>query len=158
MKQGFSNMAQKQIANWYTEEPLHFQEWENTKEQIKFEGNADTVGEIRQSWGKRVRKKKLDKWQNDSWILYQDNEPVDNALSVKLCCEKMSDPILDHSPCLLEFLPWDCIPFSNVNSALKGTHYRCVEEAKPKTAKMLKTVKMETQIQWCKDRKVGWLG
>jgi hypothetical protein len=45
-----------------------------------------------------VRRKRPEMWKNGSWILYLDNAPAHNALSVKLFLAKHKIPVLEHPP------------------------------------------------------------
>jgi hypothetical protein len=46
----------------------------------------------------RVRKKRLELWQNKSWILHQDNVPAHNAFAVKQFLANKCIPMLEHTP------------------------------------------------------------
>ncbi|KAL4131067.1 hypothetical protein QTP88_008418 [Uroleucon formosanum] len=80
----------------------------------------------------RVRRKRPELWENDSWILHQDNAPAHSALSVKRFLAKNRTPVLQHPPYLPDLAPCDFWLFPKLKSALKGTHFESVEAVKTK--------------------------
>jgi len=96
----------------------------------------------------RVRRKRPELWENDSWILHQDNAPAHSALSVKRFLAKNRTPVLQHPPYSPDLAPCDFWLFPKLKSALKGTHFESVEAVKTKTTEVLKTLQ-EKDFQHC---------
>jgi len=61
--------------------------WTNCKSTLLFTSIDCTLG-------KRVRRKRPELWENDSWILHRDDAPAHNALSVKRFLAKNRTPVL----------------------------------------------------------------
>jgi hypothetical protein len=57
-------------------------------------------------------------------------------------------PVLDHPPYSPDLAPCDFYLFPKVKSALRGTHFQCVEEVKAKTAELLNRVTAD-DLQHC---------
>lgn len=53
----------------------------------------------------RVRRKRPELWENDSWILHRDNAPAHNALSVKRFLTKYRTSVLQHTLILPPYSP-----------------------------------------------------
>jgi len=96
----------------------------------------------------RVRRKRPELWENDSWILHQDNAPAHSALSVKRFLAKNRTPVLQHPPYLPDLAPCNFWLFPKLKSALKGTHFESVEAVKTKATEVLKTLQ-EKDFQHC---------
>ncbi|KAL4089073.1 hypothetical protein QTP88_024146 [Uroleucon formosanum] len=80
----------------------------------------------------RVRRKRPELWENDSWFLHQDNAPAHSALSVKRFLAKNRTPVLQQPPYSPDLAPCDFWLFPKLKSALKGTHFESVEVVKTK--------------------------
>lgn len=93
-----------------------------------------------------VRKRRPDLWENNSWLLHQDNAPAHNAISVRQFLANKRITVLEHSPYFLDLAPCDFYLFPKVKSALKGTHFKSVGQGK--TADLLKKVTLE-DLQHC---------
>ncbi|KAL4154057.1 hypothetical protein QTP88_001890 [Uroleucon formosanum] len=96
----------------------------------------------------RVRRKRPELWENDSWILHQDNAPAHSALSVKRFLAKNRTPVLQHPPYSPDLAPCDFWLFPKLKSALKGTHFESVEAVKTKATEVLKALQ-EKDFQHC---------
>ncbi|KAL4113365.1 hypothetical protein QTP88_016997 [Uroleucon formosanum] len=96
----------------------------------------------------RVRRKQPELWENDSWILHQDNAPAHSALSVKRFLAKNRTPVLQHPPYSPDLAPCDFWLFPKLKSALKGTHFESVEAVKTKATEVLKALQ-EKDFQHC---------
>jgi hypothetical protein len=46
----------------------------------------------------QVRRKRPEMWKKGSWILHNDNVPVQNALSVKTFMARHKIPVLEYHP------------------------------------------------------------
>jgi hypothetical protein len=74
-----------------------------------------------------VSKKGPELWKK--WILHQDNAPAHNALAVKQFLTDKCIPVLEPPlPNFVGFTPCDFYLFSKLKSALKGTHFKSVDE------------------------------
>ncbi|KAL4098417.1 hypothetical protein QTP88_023036 [Uroleucon formosanum] len=96
----------------------------------------------------RVRRKRPELWENDSWFLHQDNAPAHSALSVKRFLAKNRTPVLQHPPYSPDLAPCDFWLFPKLKSALKGTHFGSVEVVKTKATEVLKALQ-EKDFQHC---------
>lgn len=119
-------------------------EWVPEGQTVNQKYYIDTLIKLRE----KIRKKRPDSWKNDSWILHQDNAPAHNALSVKQFLADKRIPVLEHPPYSPDLAPCDFYLFPKVKSALKGRHFRSVEEVKAETAKLLKALTPE-DLQHC---------
>ncbi|KAE9521254.1 hypothetical protein AGLY_018346 [Aphis glycines] len=81
----------------------------------------------------RVRRKRPELWENDSWIFHQDNAPAH---------------MLQHPPYSPDLAPCDFWLFPKLKSALKDTHFESVEAVKTKATEVLKTLQ-EKDFQHC---------
>lgn len=96
----------------------------------------------------RVRKKRPDLWKSNTWMLHQDNAPAHTALSVKKFLADKRIPVLEHPPYSPDLAPCDFFLFPKVKCALKGTHFRSVDEVKAETAQLLKGLGVD-ELQHC---------
>jgi len=55
----------------------------------------------------QVRRRRPKMWKNGSWVLYQDNAPAHNALSVKMFLMKPKITVLEHPPYSPDLAPCD---------------------------------------------------
>jgi len=98
---------------------------------------------------KRVRRKRPKLWENNSWMLHQDNTPAHNALSVKQFLAENRTPVLQHPPLFARSRFFWLFP--KLKSVLKGTHFESVEGVKTKSTEALKTLQ-EKDFPHCFDR------
>lgn len=96
----------------------------------------------------RVRKKRPGLRKDNVWILHQDNAPAHNAFSVKQFLANKRIPVLEHPPYSPDLAPCDFYLLLKIKTALKGTHFRSVEEVKTKAADLLKDLTSE-ELQHC---------
>jgi hypothetical protein len=96
----------------------------------------------------RVRRKRPELWENDSWILHRDNALAHSALSVKQFLAKNRTQMLQHPPYSPNLAPCDFCLFPKLKNALKGTHFESVEAVKTKATEVLKTLQ-EKDFQHC---------
>jgi len=86
-------------------------------------------------------------WQNDSWILHQDNVPAHNALSVKAVSGQKSNASVI-TPLFIRQISLHVWQFPKLKSALNGTHFESVEAIKIKSTEVLKALR-EKDFQYC---------
>jgi hypothetical protein len=75
-----------------------------------------------------VRKKGLELWKKESWILDQYHATANNALAVKQFLADKCIPVLQHTLYSPDFAPSEFYLFPKVKSVLKGAHFMSVHE------------------------------
>lgn len=88
----------------------------------------------------KVKMERSDLWNNNSWILHQDNEPEHSVLSVKPFLADKHITVFGHLLYSPDIAPCNFFIFPKVKCALKGTYSQSVDEVKAKTANLLKRV------------------
>jgi hypothetical protein len=87
-------------------------------------------------------------WKKKSWILHQDIAPAYNALAMKQFLADKCIAMLEPPPHSSDLAPCDFYLFPKVKNALKGTHFRSVDEMKSKTADLLNRASAD-DLQHC---------
>jgi len=100
----------------------------------------------------RVRKKRPDLWQNQSWVLHHDNAPSHTAIIVKQFLARTSTTVIEHPPYSPDLAPCDFYLFPKIKEKLKGHHFQTLETIKESTAQALSEVTSE-QFDECFE---GW--
>jgi transposase len=67
-----------------------------------------------------MRKKRPELWKKKSWILHQDNAPVDSTLAVKQLLADNCIPVLERPPYSPDLASCNFYLFPKLKSALKG--------------------------------------
>lgn len=88
----------------------------------------------------RVRRKRPDLWQNQSWVLHHDNAPSHTALIVRQFLAKTSTTVLEHPPYSPDLAPCDFFLFPKIKEKLKGHHFQTLEYIKEATTEALAEV------------------
>jgi [histone H3]-lysine36 N-dimethyltransferase SETMAR len=110
----------------------------------------------------RVRRKRPELWEENSWILHQDNAPAHNALSVKQFLAKHSITLMEHPPYSPDLAPCDFFLFPKIKVELKGTRHESVDAVKEVATQLLNSLsendlqhcfqQWKTRLQRCRDR------
>ena len=104
----------------------------------------------------RVRRRRPDIWKNASWILYHDNAPAHNALSVKRYLAKNNIPVMEHPPYSPDLAPCDFFLFLKIKSALKGTRFESVDAVKAKATQLLNSLTQDDLQHISNSGKFAW--
>jgi len=72
----------------------------------------------------RVRRRRLEIWKNNSWVLHQDNALAHNALSVKTFLTKHKITVLEHPPYSPDLAPFDFFFISKDQVCVKRNQVR----------------------------------
>jgi hypothetical protein len=119
-------------------------EWVPECQTVDQKYNLEVLTELQEL----VRKKRPELWNNESWILHQDNAPAHNALTVNQFLADKCIPVLEHPSYSLDLAPCDFYLLPEVKSALKEAHSQSVDEVKSKTADLLNRVSAD-DLQHC---------
>lgn len=68
-------------------------------------------------------------WENELWIMVQDNVTVYNEMSVKKLLAIKYVPLLEHPPHSADFTPCDLNSPPMVKNALKQTYFPTAENS-----------------------------
>lgn len=80
----------------------------------------------------KIRKKRPEKWRNETWFLYHDNAPsIQRCRFVSFWLKK--NTCSSHPPYSPDLAPFDFFLFPRLKSALKGQRFQDVEEIKTNT-------------------------
>jgi transposase len=110
-------------------------EWVPSGQTVNQQYYIEVLSELRE----RVRRKRPELWRN-GWILYQENAPTHNTLSVKQFLANKNIAVLEHPPYSPDLSPCDFYLFPEIKSVLKGTHFMSVENVKAKKAEILNSL------------------
>ena len=66
--------------------------------------NQHVYKEILRRLLRSVREKRRELWQDNAWLLHQDNAPAHNALSIRQFLAERNVTVLDHPPYSLTWL------------------------------------------------------
>ena len=80
--------------------------------------NQHVYKEILRRLLRSVREKRRELWQDNAWLLHQDNAPAHNALSIRQFLAERNVTVLDHPPYSPDLAPCDffCSPSSRRSS------------------------------------------
>jgi len=95
--------------------------------------------EVLTKFRERVRRKRPELWRN-RWILYQENAPAHNALSVVQYLANKNITVLEHPLYSPDLALCDFYLFPKIKSVLKGTHFVSTEDVKARTVASLNSL------------------
>jgi AraC-like DNA-binding protein len=90
-----------------------------------------------------VRRKRPEKFKNNSWILHHDNAPSHTAASVTTYLASRNIAVLDHPPYSPDLAPNDFWLFPKLKMTLKGERFESVDVIKTNIAAKLRELKGE---------------
>lgn len=103
---------------------------------------------ILQKLRERIRKKRPDLWENNSWILHHDNAPAHSCLAVKQFLACNGTTVLEHPPYSPDLAPCDFFMFDRLKEPMRGDHLGSLERIKAESARILRCFS-ETDFQKC---------
>ena len=75
-----------------------------------------------------IRKKRLELWTNNSWLLHHDNAPAHLALLVRNFLVKNNTVIMPQPPYSPDLAPCDFFLFPRLKRPMKGRRFATIEE------------------------------
>ena len=95
-----------------------------------------------------VCEKRRELWQDNAWLLHQDNAPAHNALSICQFLAKKNVTVLDHPPYSPDLAPCDFFLFPKFKEVIKGVCFLDMEATKKTVTMELKRI-LEESFQEC---------
>ena len=83
-------------------------------------------------------------WQDNAWLLHQDNAPAHNALSNRQFLAERNVAVLNHPPYSPDLAPCDFFLFPKLKEAIKGVRFPDVEAIKKAVTTELKRIPEES--------------
>ena len=106
--------------------------------------NQHVYKEILRRLLRSVREKRRELWQDNAWLLHQDNAPVHNALSIRQFLVKRNVTVLDHPPYSPDLAPCDFFLFPKLKEVIKGVRFLDMEIIKKAVTTELKRIPEES--------------
>lgn len=106
--------------------------------------NQHVYKEILRRLLRSVREKRRELWQDNTWLLHQDNAPAHNALSIRQFLAERNIAVLDHPPYSPDLAPCDFFLFPKLKGVIKGVHFPDVEAIKKAVTTELKRIPEES--------------
>ena len=100
----------------------------------------------------KVRRKRLELFASDSWILHHDNATAHTALSVREFLATKQITMLEHPAYSPDLAPDDFLLFPKINEILKERHFDDTDDIRSNTTAALKAIQ-QNQFQNCFE---GW--
>ena len=91
-----------------------------------------------------VYEKRYELWQDNAWLLHQENVPAHNALSIYQFLAERNVTMLDHPPYSLDLAPCNFFLFSKLKEVIKGVHFPDMEAIKKAMMTKLKHIPEES--------------
>ena len=85
--------------------------------------NQHVYKEILRRLLRSVSEKRHELWQDNAWLLHQDNAPAHNALSIRQFLVERNVAVLDHPPYSSDLAPCDFFLFSKLKEVIKGARF-----------------------------------
>jgi histone-lysine N-methyltransferase SETMAR len=96
----------------------------------------------------KVRRKRVERFANNSWILHHDNTPAQTAPSVREFLATKRITMLEHPAYSPDLAPSDFFLFPKVKEIMKGTHFDDIDDIRSNTMAVLKVIP-QNQFQNC---------
>ncbi|CAK9818191.1 Mariner Mos1 transposase [Anthophora quadrimaculata] len=87
-----------------------------------------------------IRRKRLDLWKNNSWILHHDNAPWYTSILVREFLAKNSINVIEQAPYSPDMTPCDFFLFPKLKLPLRGRRFESIEPIKENSKKELKAL------------------
>ena len=84
-----------------------------------------------------IREKRRDLWENNTWLLHDDNAPTHTVLSKRKFLADKNITVLEQPPYLSDLAPCDFFLFPKIKSIIKGTHFSSTNAIKNAVTKEL---------------------
>ena len=91
-----------------------------------------------------VCEKRCELWQDNAWLLHQDNAPAHNALSIRQFLAERNVTVLDHPPYSPDLAPCDFFLFPKLKEVIKGACFPDMEAIKKAVTTELKCIPEES--------------
>ena len=118
--------------------------WTNNQPSLLFESTEKAA------W--KVKRKRLELFAKNSWILHQDNAPAHTALSVWEILATKQITVLEDPAYSPDLAPSDLFLFPKIKEILKGRHFDDIDDIRSNTTAALKAIP-QNQFQNCFE---GW--
>ena len=102
--------------------------------------NQHVYKEILQRLLCSVYEKRRELWQNNAWLLHQDNAPAHNALNICQFPAERNVAVLDHPPYSPDLASCDFFLFPKLKEVIKGVHFPDMEAIKKAVTTDLKCI------------------
>ena len=90
--------------------------------------NAAFYVEVLRRLRENVRRKRPDRWQNNTWLLHHDNESAYAALLTRRFLTDNNMTVVPHPPYSPDLAPREFFLFPKLKMKLKGRRFQTVEE------------------------------
>jgi transposase len=84
-----------------------------------------------------IKRKRPEKWENNSWILHHDNAPAHTSLVVRQFLASKNTIVIPHPLYSPDLAPCDFFLFPNMKFRLKGRHFDTIEEIQAESQEVL---------------------
>jgi len=94
--------------------------------------------EVLERLHEKVRQKRPELFDNNSWILHHNNAPAHTALSVREFLTTKQISVLEHPAYSLDLAPNDIFLFPKIKEILKGRRFDDIDDIRSNTTVALK--------------------
>lgn len=88
----------------------------------------------------KIRQKRPELWENNSWILHHDNAPSHTSIMVREFLAKNSTKTIDQAPYSPDTAPADFFLFPKLKLPLRGRRFESIEDIKQNSRKELMAI------------------
>ena len=103
-----------------------------------------------------IRKKRLELWENNSWLLHHDNAHAHSLLLVHNFLAKNNTEIMPQPPYSPDLAPCDLFLFPRLKRTMKGRRFATIDEIKTESLRELKDIPKNAYQKCFEDWKKRW--
>ena len=103
-----------------------------------------------------IRRKRLELWKSNSWLLHNDNAPAHSSFLVRNFLAKNNNVIMPQPPFPPDLSPCDFFLFPRLKRPMKGRRFATIEEIKTESLRELKDMPKSAYQKCFEDWKKRW--
>jgi len=103
-----------------------------------------------------VRRKRPEKWTNNTWMLHHDNAPDHASLFIREFLTKHETTVVPQPPYSPDLAPTEFFLFPKLKSSLKGRRFQTVEEIEENSIRDLRGIPQNTFQDAFQNCKKSW--
>jgi transposase len=138
-----SNLKSMLVIFFYCEVIVH-QEFVPPGQTVNQHHYLEVLKRLRE----QARRKRLERWRNQDWLLHSDNAQAHTALSVQRFLAAKNMAVVPHPPYSPDLAPCDFFLFPRMKSKLNGRRFQDVTEIQEQSLIVLHAIP-KSQFQRC---------
>jgi len=118
--------------------------------------NAAFYVEVLKHLRENVRRKRLDQWRNNTWLLHHGKAPAHAALLTRRFLTDNNMTVVPHPPLSPDLAPNDFFLFPKLKMKLKGRKFQTLEEIQAESQAVLNTLRVKVFQECFKSWQRRW--